>query len=271
MAYGLMKRAFSFRGETKRGENGLPRRRSRKGTNSTSTSASIANSIRTRPDRGGGGSSSSLYTEAGLRHLIRDRLPTAESPPNYVRLWLGGYFTYRGVDPGRADRFLWSGAEFMDLALEELVEGFRAKLGSGRDRDASSAGRGGDKDGKRKGGGGGEDGGEKEKETETTAATGARYTRMVTETEVEMLALDVFNFIQSGKPSFWKRQLARAGRLVSRQATMGQRLDAFLSLVAYLGLLFLVLAGLSGIWTYNGFGKVVGRRRRDMGFGWDSA
>ncbi|KAK8075946.1 hypothetical protein PG994_003218 [Apiospora phragmitis] len=68
-----------------------------------------------------------LCTEAGLRKLIRDRLPTAESPPNYVRLWLGGYFTYRGIDPTRADRFLWSGAEFQDLALAELVEAFRRK------------------------------------------------------------------------------------------------------------------------------------------------
>ncbi|KAK7937232.1 uncharacterized protein PG986_014100 [Apiospora aurea] len=204
-----------------------------------------------------------LYTEAGLRQLIGDRLPTAESPPNYVRLWLGGYFTYRGVDPGRADQFLWSGAEFMDLALEELVEGFRAKLGSGRDRDRGSSEAGGDDCKRKKGGGGG--GGKCSNETETTAATGARYTRMVTETEVEMLALDVFNFIQSRKPWFWKRELARAGRLVSRQATMGQRLDAFLSIVAYLGLLLLVLAGLSGIWTYNGFSEVVGEKAQRYG------
>ncbi|KAK8109271.1 hypothetical protein PG984_015072 [Apiospora sp. TS-2023a] len=106
-----------------------------------------------------------LSTEAGLRQLIRDRLPTAESPPNYVRLWLSGYFTYRGLDPGCADRFFWSGAEFMDLALLELVEAFRAKLTMPAD-------------------------------STTGYGFGSRRMVGVTEAEVEMLAVDVFGFIQ---------------------------------------------------------------------------
>lgn len=105
-----------------------------------------------------------LSTEAGLRQLIRDRLPTAESPPNYVRLWLGGYFTYRGLDPVCAHRFFWSGAEFMELALPELVEAFRAKLMMATDLTAGFGSK--------------------------SMGTG------VTEAEVEMFAGDVFGFIQ---------------------------------------------------------------------------
>ncbi|KAK8006786.1 amino acid permease-like protein [Apiospora arundinis] len=51
--------------------------------------------------------------------------------------------------------------------------------------------------------------------------------------------------------------LARAGRLTSLQATMWERLDAFLILVAHLGILCLVLASLSGIWDRKGLDEAI--------------
>lgn len=107
-----------------------------------------------------------ISTAAGLHKLYRDRLPTAESPPNYVRLWLGGYFTYRGLDPVCGDRFFWSGAEFMDLALPQLVEAFRAKL---MGAEVATTGFG---------------------------SSGVASMVKVTEAEVEMMGVDVYNFIQ---------------------------------------------------------------------------
>ncbi|KAK6852283.1 hypothetical protein PG995_012408 [Apiospora arundinis] len=141
-----------------------------------------------------------LCTEAGLRGLIRSRLPTAESPPSYVRLWLAGYFTYRGVEARRADGFLWSGAELQALARADLVDAFRAKLVR---TDADARGAGGDGmmttkatkwgEGRRQGPGarGGDKNGGR-----GAAGVSTYGGSVVTEAEVEMLAADVFEFVQ---------------------------------------------------------------------------
>ncbi|KAK8123345.1 hypothetical protein PG999_003263 [Apiospora kogelbergensis] len=244
-----------------------------------------------------------LSTEASLRQLIRERLPMAESPPSYVRHWFAGYFTYRGVDPRLAGHFLWSGAELQDLALVELADAFRAKLRMapppastpmlGTAGSEAEAGKGVRKGGcpcvrdtcrKNHGDGG----------AASVVITPGR-TSAVTEAEVEMLAADVFNFVQvrlcrflllslflfhsflstlrltrilitylltprhtqqSSRP-FLSRTLARARRLVSTQATMVERLDALLTLAAYLVMIFLMLASLAGLWAYKGLDETV--------------
>ncbi|KAK8117363.1 uncharacterized protein PG998_005644 [Apiospora kogelbergensis] len=205
-----------------------------------------------------------LSTEASLRQLIRERLPMAESPPSYVRHWFAGYFTYRGVDPRLAGHFLWSGAELQDLALVELADAFRAKLRmapppastpmlgtAGAEAEAGKGVRKGGcpcvRDTCRKNHG---DGG-----AASVVITPGR-TSAVTEAEVEMLAADVFNFVQSSRP-FLSRTLARARRLVSTQATMVERLDALLTLAAYLVMIFLMLASLAGLWAYKGLDETV--------------
>ncbi|KAK8013266.1 hypothetical protein PG991_009537 [Apiospora marii] len=157
-----------------------------------------------------------LSTESDLRKLISDRLPTAESPPNYVRIWMGGYFTYRGVDPDCADRFFWSGAEFTDLDIVELTQAFRAKLMIQTYGTASVVG--------------------------------------LMEQEVEMMAIDVFQFIQMGKTPPRNQMLARLMRLFSSDATMQERLNGFLVLV---GLLLLVLLALYARLVYLDFDEAV--------------
>lgn len=61
--------------------------------------------------------------------ILRDKAPDHTDAPWYVRMWIAAYMRYRGLDDNLAAGVHYTGAEFHELSLEDMVELFIHKCG----------------------------------------------------------------------------------------------------------------------------------------------
>lgn len=61
--------------------------------------------------------------------ILRDKAPDHTDAPWYVRMWIAAYMRYRGLDDNLAAGVHYTGAEFYELSLEDMVELFIHKCG----------------------------------------------------------------------------------------------------------------------------------------------
>ncbi|ETS88271.1 hypothetical protein PFICI_02099 [Pestalotiopsis fici W106-1] len=72
--------------------------------------------------------------------ILRDKAPDHTDAPWYVRMWIAAYMRYRGLDDNLAAGVHYTGAEFYELSLEDVVELFIHKCGV-KDKEAQILGR----------------------------------------------------------------------------------------------------------------------------------